>query len=144
MHFKVELLEKNHMNMLYKLGDGYVEEEHYGLALAAVVDLPPIVLEIAEEVSNTLVARAASKKKSSQAFLVARRRKLVLALQETLTQARDGSMDGKVLLSWLRKVQEEFITRMEQLEKDAATNSSGSDRGDWSVIEETACNERGG
>lgn len=118
MHLAVDLSEGEKMIMLYKLSEGVVEEEHYGLALARVIDLPPIILEVAEEVSKTLKEHAAAKKKSSQAFAVAKKRKLVLSLKETLIQARDGPMDGEVLLSWLRKLQEEFVTRMDKIENE--------------------------
>lgn len=116
MHLAVDLSEGDQMRMLYKLSEGVVKEDHYGLALARVIDLPPMVLEVAEEVSRTLKEHAAAKKKSSQAFAVAKKRKLVLSLRETLIQARDGPMDGRVLSSWLRKLQEEFVIRMDKIE----------------------------
>jgi DNA mismatch repair protein MSH4 len=119
--------EENTMTMLYKIGQGYVKEEHYGLALARVVDLPPKVLEVAETVSKALDAQAAAKKKSSKAFALARRRKLVLGLKETLKQAESGPMEGKALLSWLRRLQDEFVRRMDQIENDV--ESSDSDEG---------------
>ena len=122
LHLTVDMSEGNKMAMLYKIGQGYVKEEHYGLALARVVDLPPQVLTVAEKVSNTLEAQAVAKKKSSKAFALARRRKLVLGLVETLKQAESGPMEGKVLLSWLRRLQEEFVRRMEQIENDVASS----------------------
>jgi DNA mismatch repair protein MSH4 len=82
------------------------------------------VLEVAEEVSQALDAQAAAKKKSSKAFALAKRRKLVLSLRETLKQAESSPMEGKVLLSWLRKLQEEFVHRMEQIEEDVASSDT--------------------
>jgi DNA mismatch repair protein MSH4 len=120
LHLKVDMTENN-MTMLYKVGDGFVKEKHYGLALARVVDLPPQVLEVADRVSKTLVAQAEAKKKSSKAFAVAKRRKLLLSLKETLEQAVDSPMDDKALCSYLRKLQEEFVKRMEKIESDAAS-----------------------
>lgn len=111
MHLAVGVGEDNAMTMLYKINDGFETEQHYGLALARVVDLPPQVLEVAEEVSHTLTAQAKAKKKSSKAFALAKRRKLVLSLRETLQQAYDSPMEGPVLLAWLRKLQEEFVSR---------------------------------
>ena len=108
------------LTMLYKVGKDIAQEESYGLALARVVDLPPKVLEIAEHVSKTLQAKAEAKKKSSKAFALAKRRKLVLSLRETLKQAEDSPMDDRSLCSWLRKLQEEFVSRMEQIENDVA------------------------
>ena len=127
LHLTVDMSEENTMTMLYKIGQGYVKEEHYGLALARVVDLPPKVLEVAETVSKALDAQAAAKKKSSKAFARARRRKLVLGLKETLKQAESGPMEGKALLSWLRRLQDEFVRRMDQIENDV--ESSDSDEG---------------
>jgi DNA mismatch repair protein MSH4 len=127
LHLTVDMSEENTMTMLYKIGQGYVKEEHYGLALARVVDLPPKVLEVAETVSKALDAQAAAKKKSSKAFALARRRKLVLGLKETLKQAESGPMEGKALRSWLRRLQDEFVRRMDQIENDV--ESSDSDEG---------------
>lgn len=132
MHLAVDMSEENTMTMLYKIDEGFVQEEHYGLALACVVDLPPQVLEVAEEVSQALEAQAAAKKKSSKAFALAKRRKLVLSLRDTLKQAESSPMEGKVLLSWLRKLQEEFVHRMEQIENDVAS----SDTEETAVVEQ--------
>jgi DNA mismatch repair protein MSH4 len=124
LHLAVDMREDNTMAMLYRIGEGFVKEEHYGLALAKVVDLPPQILEVAEKVSNALDAQAAAKKKSSKAFALARRRKLVLGLMETLKQAESGPMEGKVLLSWLRRLQDEFVRRMDQIENDVESSDS--------------------
>ena len=124
MHLAVDMSENNTMTMLYKIDEGFAQEEHYGLAMARVVDLPPQVLEVAEEVSQALDAQAAAKKKSSKAFALAKRRKLVLSLRETLKQAESSPMEGRVLLSWLRKLQEEFVHRMEQVEEDVASSDT--------------------
>jgi DNA mismatch repair protein MSH4 len=121
MHLAVDMSEQNKMVMIYKLARGFVQEEHYGLALARVVGLPPKVLEIAEKVSRELDAQAAAKKQSSKAHALAKRRRLVLGLKEQLVQARDSPMEGKVLLSWLRRLQEAFVERMEQIGNDAMT-----------------------
>ena len=124
LHLTVDTSENNRMTMLYKVKQGFVKEEHYGLALARVVDLPPQVLEVAETVSKALEAQAEAKKKSSKAFALARRRKLVLGLQETLKQTESGPMEGKALLSWLRRLQDEFVRRMDQIENDVESSDS--------------------
>ncbi|RKF82703.1 MutS protein-like protein 4 [Golovinomyces cichoracearum] len=118
LHLSVDMSKENTMTMLYKIEEGYMKEEHYGLALAKVVDLPLQVLEVAESVSKALDAQAAAKKKSSKAFAVVRRRKLVLGLVEALKQAESGSLAGKALMSWLQRLQNEFIHRMEEIETD--------------------------
>ena len=112
------------MTMLYKIGGGVVEEEHYGLALARVLDLPPQVLEVAEKVSRAIEEQAAAKRKSSKALAFAKRRKLVLGLREQLVLARDSPMEGDVLLSWLRKLQDEFVQRMELIENEVGSDNS--------------------
>jgi DNA mismatch repair protein MSH4 len=124
LHLAVDMSQENTMTMLYKIGEGYVKEQHYGLALARVVDLPPQVIEMAEKVSTALEAQTAAKKQSSKAFALARRRKLVLGLKETLMQAESGPMEGKVLLSWLRRLQEEFVRRMEQIDNDILSSDT--------------------
>jgi DNA mismatch repair protein MSH4 len=120
-HLAVEMNEKK-MTMLYKIDKGIVQEEHYGLALARVAGLPSQVIKVAQEVSISIDARAAAKRRSSKAFALARRRKLVLNLRESLMQARDGAMERNALMTWLRRLQEEFVVRMEQIENDAAVS----------------------
>lgn len=112
LHLAAELGEANKMTMLYKIANGCVQDKHYGLALARVVDLPPHVLKVAEEVSNSIALNTERRKKGSKTIAIARRRKLVLSLKEQLTQARDGNMQGQVLLSWMKKLQDEFVIRM--------------------------------
>jgi len=126
MHLQVDMSVENSMTMLYKITDGVIKEEHYGLALARVVNLPNEVLKVASEVSSALVLQAEAKKSSSQALAVAKRRKLVLSLREALKQAESSPMEGNALLSWLRKLQEEFVRRMEQIDNDVT--SKGTER----------------
>lgn len=124
LHLAVDMSEDNTMTMLYKIGAGFAQEKHYGIALARVVDLPLQVLEVAEQVSKTLDAQAVAKRKSSKAFALARRRKLVLGLKETLNQAANGPMESKALLSWLRRLQDEFIRRMDQIDNDVGSSDT--------------------
>jgi DNA mismatch repair protein MSH4 len=126
MHLKVDISQEDKMVMLYKIANGFVKEEHYGLALARVVNLPPLVLEVAEEVSKTLQAQAAAKKKSSKSFAIARKRKLVLSLREVLLQAQESVMQGKALMEHLRKLQEEFVRRMDCIENEAEDSDNES------------------
>jgi len=120
LHLSVEVGESDKMKMLYKVADGAVKEQHYGLALAKVVDLPPEVIRVAEEVSNKLNANLERRKKQSKTILLARRRKLILGLREQLLQAREGNMQGKVLATWMKMLQDEFVNRMAALEADVA------------------------
>jgi DNA mismatch repair protein MSH4 len=117
-HLAVDTSEANTMTILYKVRASFIKEEHYGLALARAVDLPPLVLEVAERVTTALDEQVEAKRKSSKAVAIAKRRKLVLSLRETLKQAQNSPMDGPVLLGWLRKLQEEFVRRMEGIDRD--------------------------
>ena len=127
LHLSVDMGEVDKMTMLYKVAGGAVQEEHYGLALAKVVDLPPDVVRIAEEVSNKLTANIEKRKKNSRTILQARRRKLILSLREQLVQAQEGNMKGKVLATWMKKLQDEFVNRMAALEADVAAAAEESE-----------------
>jgi len=118
MHLAVDVSQDDRMIMLHKIAEGFEKERHYGLAMARVVDLPRHVLEVAERVSKSLEAQAIAKKHSSGAFTILKKRKLVLGLREALHQAKDSPMEGKVLINWLRKLQEEFVQRMDQIENE--------------------------
>ncbi|KHJ32550.1 putative dna mismatch repair protein msh4 [Erysiphe necator] len=118
LHLAVGMSNENTITMLYKIEEGCVKEWHYGLPLARVIGLPPLILDVAENVTMALDALAATAKKSSRSFAIVRRRKLLLGLKETLKQAEQGSMTGKALLSWLQKLQEEFVARMEGIQNN--------------------------
>ena len=133
LHLAVDMGSADKMTMLYKISSGCVGEEHYGLALAKVVDLPPNVIRVAEEVSETLAANTEKRKKSSRTIALARRRKLVLSLREQLVQAKEGNMQGVVLGRWLKKLQDEFVIRMTAIDAEvgAAEDDTGvSEMGD--------------
>ncbi|KAA8909324.1 muts domain V-domain-containing protein [Sphaerosporella brunnea] len=112
LHMQVEMESQEKMTMLYKIADGSVQDEHYGLILARLVQLPQGILDRATQVSAALTRRRDTSKKNSEAYQIARRRNLVLKLLETLVQARDGRLDDAALRSWLLRVQEDFVERM--------------------------------
>lgn len=122
LHLAVDMggAEEDRITMLYQISNGCVKEEHYGLALASVVDLPPNVLHVAGEVSIKIAKGLEKRKKGSRTIAVARRRKLVLSLKEQLVQAQNGNMQRMVLNSWLKKLQDEFVIRMSALDVEAA------------------------
>ena len=132
-HLSVDMSEAKQMKMLYKVAGGAVQEEHYGLALAKVVNLPPDVLQVAEQVSKKLTSNMEKRKKNSKAVALARRRKLILSLREQLIQAYEGNMNGKVLATWLKKLQDEFVNRMAAIDADAASAMDESDGGSEAV-----------
>lgn len=120
------------MKMLYKISDGYEKAKFYGILLARVVDLPEEVTAVATEVSNALHERTEACK-SSKAFLaIARRRKLILSLREQLIQAKNGLLEDKKLIDWLKRLQNELIVRMAAIDAEAAqaTSEAGEDGGD--------------
>ncbi|MCJ1401317.1 MutS protein msh4 [Xylographa trunciseda] len=127
LHLAVDMTHADRMLMLYKVASGYVHEEHYGIALAKVVDLPPRVIEVAEEVSRALKASSERKKKHSKTIVRARRNKLLLGLREQLRQTKEGNMQGEVLRSWLKKLQDEFVRRMSALDEELQQLDDGEE-----------------
>ena len=136
-HLAVDMSEANKMKMLYKIASGAVQEEHYGLTLAKVVNLPPEVLQIAEQVSKKLTDNVEKRKKNPKTIALARRRKLILSLREQLIQAYEGNMNGKVLAMWLKKLQDEFVNRMAAIDADAALamDDSGEESDTGTLVE---------
>nr|POF02998.1 muts protein like 4 [Quercus suber] len=120
LHLAVDTSHANTLEMLYRVADGTVEEEHYGLKLAGVMPFPVDVLAHAERVSFALEKRSKIHKKTSLMVVQARRRRLLLNLKEHLVQARNGSMSDKSLSDWLRDLQREFVTRMAALEDEVS------------------------
>ncbi|KAM5494010.1 MutS protein msh4 [Microsporum audouinii] len=125
LHLAVDLSNpRSKMTMLYKIVDGYVQEQHYGLALARIFCLPPYLLEVAERVSRHLTLTAQDRIKSSVAISLAKRRRLLLTLGEQLLHARDGVIENEALRKWLLRLQKEFTLRMSDIE--AETEEKGN------------------
>ena len=129
LHLSVEFKDPTKMVMLYKVANGYVEDEHYGIALAKVIGLPQNIIDTAEEVSKKLTETAERKKMSSKTIAVVRRRRLLLNLREQLLHARDGNLRGEPLRVWLKKLQDEFVTRMAALDATIAAADEESQAG---------------
>jgi DNA mismatch repair protein MSH4 len=106
------------IKMLYKVSEGPVQSTHYGLALAQVVGLPAPLIAHATTVSEQLTRISAAKKEASTARVVAvaKRRKLILSLNEQLKHARDSEMQGDELREWLAMLKREFCMRMAGIE----------------------------
>ena len=120
LHLAVDVsMNSSKMKMLYKISDGYEEEKFYGLALARVVDLPEGVITTATKVSKALHQRNEARERNAKTLSIARRRKLVLSLREQLVQAKHGSMEGVELRHWLKRLQDEFLVRMQAIEVEA-------------------------
>ncbi|THY33876.1 hypothetical protein D6D00_00765 [Aureobasidium pullulans] len=118
-HLAVDMSEADTMAMLYRLTDGVVSEQHYGLQLAKVMPLPPDVIEYATEVVEKLQRQVERRKRASKGVILSRKRKLILGLKEELMHAYTGAMEGPVLQSWLKELQREFAVRMTAIEKEA-------------------------
>lgn len=104
------------MTMLYKVSSGPVQDQNYGINLAKAIGFPRRFIELAEDVTDSLKQMAEAKRQSSESRRLARRRKLVLNLRETLQQACDSSMDDEALRGYLQRLQREFVSRMEDIE----------------------------
>ena len=132
LHLAVEMggTEEDRMTMLYRISNGCVQEEHYGLALARMADLPPNVLLVAEEVSRKVARNVERRKKGSKSISLARRRKLILSLKEHLVQAGESKMRRRVLDSWLKSLQDEFVIRMSAIDTETAAAEEEDEQSD--------------
>ena len=119
LHLEVNMSQEDRMMMLYKVSEGYVQEEHYGIAMAKVAVLPQSVIETAEQVSGTITRMNERKNKTSATVLKNRQKRLNFGLVEQLMQQRDGSMQGEQLWAWCRALQKEFVRRTVALQTEA-------------------------
>ncbi|KAI1480263.1 muts domain V-domain-containing protein [Daldinia eschscholtzii] len=126
LHLATEVYETDSgnpkMTMLYRVTSGQVQEDHYGLNLARVIGFPERFIEVAEEVSKTLAEGIERKKQNSQSRKLLRRRKLILNLHDTLLQLQGSDMDDGALGSYLRRLQSEFVSRMDEIEQAGVTD----------------------
>lgn len=104
------------LRMFYKIAEGPVQITRYGLTLAQNVPLPPPVLNRAKEVARTLEETNQQQRNNSTALAQQKKRKLVLGLKEQLVLARNGAMRGDALKTWLKRLQEEFVERMDAID----------------------------
>ncbi|KAI0013156.1 DNA mismatch repair protein-like protein MutS [Xylariaceae sp. FL0662B] len=119
--------DKPKMTMLYKIATGSVQEDQYGINLARAVGFPERFIGVAEDISKKLAERIEDNKQHSQTRQLIQRRKLILSLHETLSQLRESNMDDDALGSYLRRLQEEFVTRMDKIERNRQSDMAGSD-----------------
>ncbi|KAI5296184.1 MutS protein msh4 [Ascosphaera acerosa] len=110
LHLSVQMEPKqSKMTMLYKIADGFVEDKHYGLQLAKLLPFPSKMLEVAQHVSETLSARNEARQ-ASAALHAARKQRRLLDLREKLVQASQANIEESELASWLRRLQDEWVT----------------------------------
>lgn len=105
------------MTMLYKIDDGTVQEDNYGIKLARAIGFPFRFLSVAEDVTNALKQASEANKQNSESRKVAKRRKLVLSLHEALKQAINSDLDDETLRGLLQRLQSEFVSRMELIDR---------------------------
>ncbi|BCR84481.1 MutS family protein MSH4 [Aspergillus chevalieri] len=136
LHLAAEISsDASKMTMLYKIAEGPVTNQFYGLTLAKLVDLPPDVLDVAQDVSEKLHEIAARRHGNSGAVTIARKRNLILSLREQLYQARNGALEGEALRKWLKKLQDDFLLRMASIDDELDDASSETEQED-DIIEE--------
>ncbi|SPJ82053.1 related to MSH4 - meiosis-specific protein [Fusarium torulosum] len=105
-----------HITMLYRATSGAIrDEEHYGINLARAIGLPQSFIEKAEEVAKDLRRKREASKRSSESAKLIARRKLILNLQDALKQAKESGSE-EALPGYLQRLQEEFVSRMEEIE----------------------------
>ncbi|KUI66798.1 hypothetical protein VM1G_02290 [Cytospora mali] len=131
LHLSTETsVSKDHIpkvTMLYKIENGPVQDENYGIKLARAVGFPPRFLDVAENVTNFLRQQAEMKQQSPESRKLAWRRNLVLNLQEALHQAYHSNLDEEGLRGHLRRLQSEFITGMEKIEAGTFDDEDGDE-----------------
>ncbi|CCF40531.1 DNA mismatch repair protein [Colletotrichum higginsianum] len=113
------------MTMLYKVESGKNKELLYGISLAKAMGFPKRFLEVAEQVAVSLRQKRERNKQGSEARKMLNRRKLILNLHGQLRQASDSELDEDSLRSYLIRLREEFILRMEAIENGGSGEEIG-------------------
>jgi DNA mismatch repair protein MSH4 len=109
--------------MLYKVTQGRMIEEHYGLSLAAAMGFPARFMEVAGNVAKMLYEQREAKKQGSQTQKLVTRRKLIINLYELLRQVAGSDMDEPALASYLLQVRKEFVEHMSALDENGTDRS---------------------
>ena len=125
LHLAVQL-DQTRMKMLYRVAEGSVQEEHYGIALAKVAGLPREVITIAEEVSEHVTANKQRHLNSSLNIVRARKRKLLLGLREHIQQLQERKLKPTELRQYLLDLRKEFVDRMSELNEEEMSAQHGS------------------
>jgi len=89
------------------------ELDHYGLQLARLADLPKDVLTHAGKIARGISNESARRHESSESCKVAKRRKAVLKMRTTLTQAFEHSrLPDREFLAYLTSLQEKLTKEL--------------------------------
>jgi len=120
------------MTMLYKLANGRVKDENYGLTLARFAQLPQSVVSRAKIVSEALVNQRELAKQNSKKYNMVRSGRVILRFTEHLKEARDGRMENTALKRWLITLRTPFVARLEALGigDEGVEDESRTERGD--------------
>ncbi|KAF6823373.1 DNA mismatch repair protein msh4 [Colletotrichum plurivorum] len=113
------------LTMTYKIQSGKAEQTLYGITLAKAIGFPKRFIEVAEYVARTLREQREKNRQSSEARRMLDRRKLILNLHANLKQANESELDEPALASYLDRLREEFIERMEALQIDDGDTEAG-------------------
>ncbi|KAI9510622.1 muts domain V-domain-containing protein [Russula earlei] len=102
------------LTFTYKIVNGLADEwDRYGLQLARLADLPTDVLAQAEGIAHRLTGETMRRHEMSESAKVARRRKAVLNMRTTLTQAFQHSrLPDREFLSYLSGVQKKLTKEL--------------------------------
>lgn len=103
------------LTMLYTVASGIVDtSQHYGIHIAKAIGMPRAFVERAEEVAEDMRLAKERRRVNSEAQRASQRRNLIMGLHQALIQAKEAGPSG-ALPGYLRRLQEEFILRMEEL-----------------------------
>ncbi|TBU46298.1 muts domain V-domain-containing protein [Dichomitus squalens] len=100
----------------YKIVDGASDlQDHYGLDLARLADLPESVISEARRVAEYLADREERDQRQSKTSKLALRRKALLRLRTQLGQALDhSSLPDEELATYLARMQKEIATVLQE------------------------------
>lgn len=120
------------MTMLYKVATGPVQERGYGIALVRAMGLPEPFLAEAERVSRLLTERKETAREGAGFARLARRRRLVMNLYETLGQVAGSGMGVDAMGVLLERLRGEFVEKMSEIyEGGEGEEEEGEDKGEW-------------
>ena len=116
LHLAVQIEDRARMKMLYRIAQGPVKEANYGITLAKVIEIPPAVIARAEEVSNSIRRNRENRVSNQGSLIQARKRKVLMGLEEHLVQVKEGSLRGGKLRVYLKGLQDKLVRRFSELE----------------------------
>ena len=141
LHLAVRTEDQSRMKMLYRIAQGPVQEEKYGITLAKVVGIPAGILTEAESVSKNMRQIRENRRKDTTTSIQTRKKKLFWGLEEHLVQVKEGSLRGEQLQQYLKKLQYEFVVRFQELENEESRTGLSEETTEVTTIDKTTSNE---